>query len=1238
MDFYWIATKKEKDGTLKCEVKFNTVPSRELMVRDKEFYAIYDERTGLWSRDRWLVLTMLDKAVREEAARIGAIPQNVHDFDSGVLTKLNRYCREVGQHWEQLDQDLVFADETTTAADLASFKLPYLLEGGDPEAWNRIMTTNYDEDNRRKIEWAIGCIIAGETMKIHKFFVFYGEPGTGKSTVLNVIEQLTDGYSGMVNADALVQAKDSFAAESLSQNPLAVFQHEADLSGAKENSLINAIVAHDKIEINAKYKSKFSMRPKGLLFLATNRPVKITDTRSGLMRRLIDIRPTGNTIKGGAYYRTTAQIPFELGRIAQQCLSVYKELGPGYYNSYRAFTMQEETNYVHDFMTENVMEFSSGPVAFQQIWRGYKEFMEEQGAQYRLTMSSLLHETKPYFKEYHEQKRIEGVRVRKVFEGLKREMFSPKAWEPIDMVALEMWDGPSELDVVLADMPAQYEILDEQTGQHRPEYKWENCNTKLSDLDTSRVHYVKVPEDLIVIDFDIRNENGEKDLAANLEAAALWPTTYAERSKSGGGVHLHYYYRGASDVSRLKRIHGPGIEVKVYRGGSALRRRYVDSNHAEVAEISTGLALRPMEAEVMLDKRQIRTEKGLRALIERNLRKEIHPGTKPSIDFIKHILDEAHRNGVVYDLTDLKKRLVVFAASSTHQAPLCIDMVQAMKFKSEDKEVELVQTGPDNRPEVFFDVEVFPNLVVVGWKYAGGTHVTMVNPKPHEIEKLCEQKLIGFNCRKYDNHILYALMLGWNNLSIYNLSKAIIDNKRDALFREAYRISYTDIYDFSSKKQGLKAFEVELGIVHSELGLPWDQDVADKDVPRVLEYNQHDLDATEAVWNARQADFKARQILAELSGLTVNDTTQRHTAQIVFEGDRYASKQFVYTDLSEMFPGYVYDSGKSVYRGEVVGEGGYVFAEPGYYEDVGLLDVASMHPTSIVELNLFGKYTPNFKDLLDARLAIKHKDLKTARKMLDGKLKPYLEDEEMADELAYALKIVINIVYGLTSARFENPFKDIRNKDNIVAKRGALFMIDLKHYIQDELGLTVAHIKTDSVKVPGLTESDAFKIVEFGKRYGYDFEYEAVYEKFLLFNDAVFVSRKSGRWEATGAQFLHPYVFKYFFGGEHLWEDHVETRQVKQGAIYTGTPDKEGPMQFVGRLERFVPVEAGGHALWRVKDGKAYALTGTRGYSWMQADQARSVRASLDQRYYDGLVGKARNSIEKFVSVETLLS
>jgi DNA polymerase elongation subunit (family B) len=430
------------------------------------------------------------------------------------------------------------------------------------------------------------------------------------------------------------------------------------------------------------------------------------------------------------------------------------------------------------------------------------------------------------------------------------------------------------------------------------------------------------------------------------------------------------------------------------------------------------------------------------------------------------------------------------------------------------------------------------------------------------------------------------------------------------------------------------------------MDIPWDEPVPKELWKKVEEYCVNDVVTLEQVFEAREQDFVARQILAELSGLTVNHTTANHTAAIIFEGDRNPQQHFVYTDLSKEFPGYEFDLGKSTYRGEVVGEGGYVYAEQGMYEDVALLDVASMHPTSIIQLNMFGKYTANFKALMDARLAIKHRDYDSAAKMLDGKLDPYLRDREdvydigKANSLSYALKIVINTVYGLTSATFDSPFRDRRNKDNIAAKRGALFMIDLKHAVQEK-GFTVAHIKTDSIKIPGATQEIIDFVFRFGEKYGYTFEHESTYKKFVLVNDAVYVARtgpdEKAEWTAVGAQFKHPYVFKTLFSGEPILpKDLAETKQVSKGHLVLELPTGR---QFVGRTGRFVPVEEDsgqGGRLLRVHDNKDYAATGTKGYHWVE-EKALGDK-DVDLSYFEKLVEDAKNTIEKFGSFEEFVA
>jgi hypothetical protein len=479
--------------------------------------------------------------------------------------------------------------------------------------------------------------------------------------------------------------------------------------------------------------------------------------------------------------------------------------------------------------------------------------------------------------------------------------------------------------------------------------------------------------------------------------------------------------------------------------------------------------------------------------------------------------------------------------------------------------------------------------------------------------------------------------LGYPLEELFKLSqKIVVESRESALFGEAYNISYADIYDFSSEKKGLKKFEIELGIHHMELDLPWDEPVPKEKWDQVVKYCVNDVVATEAVFNARKQDFVARQILAELSGLTVNHTTQAHTGRIIFGDDKNPQTKFNYPDLSQEFKGYKFDGKQSTYRGEIVGEGGYVYGDPGIYENVALLDVASMHPTSIIKLDLFGPYTKNFTALVEARLAIKGKKYTVAKNLLDGKLGKFLGDDKDAEALAYALKIVVNIVYGLTSARFPNLFKDNRNTDNVVAKRGALFMIDLKHAVQAK-GFIVAHIKTDSIKIPNATPEIIQFVTEFGKKYGYDFEHEDTFKKFCLVNDAVYVARTfDDKWKAVGAQFQHPYVFKTLFTHEPIvFDDYCETKSVTVGSMYlnfadiSNDPQVPDELVHVGRTGSFVPVLTGGGRLWRMKDDKHYAVAGTKGYLWIEREMAAARDPlDVDMNYFLKLRNDAYEAID----------
>lgn len=346
------------------------------------------------------------------------------------------------------------------------------------------------------------------------------------------------------------------------------------------------------------------------------------------------------------------------------------------------------------------------------------------------------------------------------------------------------------------------------------------------------------------------------------------------------------------------------------------------------------------------------------------------------------------------------------------------------------------------------------------------------------------------------------------------------------------------------------------------------------------------------------------------------------------------------------FPGYEFVDGKNIFRGTDVGKGGYVYAEPGMYGNVALLDVASMHPHSVINLNAFGEYTQNFKDLVDARIAIKKKEFDKAKQMFGGRLEPYLNDEASAAALAQALKIAINSVYGLTSANFDNPFRDIRNKNNIVALRGALFMRTLQDEVQKR-GFKVAHIKTDSIKIPDATPEIIQFVMDFAKDYGYEFEHEATYDRMCLVNDAVYIAKyKDGTWTATGTQFQIPYVFKKMFSKEYLtFEDLCTTKSVTS-ALYLDMNENLGEDEhnyiFVGKVGRFCPIKpgCGGGLLCREKDGKYHSATGAKGYRWLESEMVFELNKldDIDETYFKAMVDAAVDTIKKYGDYEWFVS
>lgn len=1303
MDFVQIEVDRSHKGRVDVVANYNTNKANDIMIRGRRFYAFWDEDKKLWSTDFRSLTTKIDDML-DQYSKEAILPGEVNirylrDSRGKAIDELIHYCeKQMIDNYVPVDDKLIFSNQEVTREDYATKTLSYPLEQGSYDAWDRLVGQLYSPEERHKIEWCIGAIVNGDSRWIQKCAVFVGDAGTGKSTIIKVIRELFEDYCVAFDAKAISNPNSSFALEPLKTNPLVAIQDDADLSRMEDNTRLNSLISHEGLIVNEKYKAPYEMSFHSFIFLGSNKEVQITDARSGLLRRLIDIHPTGNKIPFDEYNRLMNQIKFERGAIAWHCKEVY-EADKRFYDLYFPMRMISATNHVYNFVVEDLlMELQDDAIDLNVAWRRYKEYCQDSNVGYPLSKQKFKVEMRAYFDEFKENYiSDEGRHGTNRFVGFKWAKIGSVAVKEVEQNFGTDWmnfatDDGSIFDILCADEKAQY------AGPNgAPLLKWENVTKKLENIDTHKLHYVKLPENHIVIDFDIRDENGNKSFERNIEAAKEWPQTYAEVSKSGAGIHLHYIYNG--DIEQLSNVYAPEIEIKVFKGNASLRRQLTKFVNLPIATLTSGLPLRKEDKKVV-DNFVVSNEKAIRTMIAKNLNKEYHAGTKPSIDYIYKILEDAYNAGVLYDVTDLRPSVLAFANNSSNHAEYCVEKVTDMKFCQDVEKFDIsarsggVKYAVD-APIIFYDVEVFPNLFVVCYKFPGEkvACTRLINPRPEDIEELCKYRMIGFNNRRYDNHIMYARMLGYSNEQLFNLSQKIVSGSKNCMFSEAYNLSYTDVYDFASagNKMGLKKWEIKLDIHHLELGLPWDQPVPEELWEKVAEYCCNDVISTEIVFNHLEGDWIARQILADLSGLTVNDSTNKHTQTIIFGGERHPQSEFQYRDMSKpvtyldpevsdflwercpdmmkwwsentdsllpYFPGYKYERGKSYYKGIEFGEGGYVEAVPGMYGYTGLLDVASQHPSSIVAECLFGPYyTRKFTNLLDGRIDIKHKDWNDFSRLFDGKLDNYISavvaGDIAAKTLSNGLKTPINSVYGLTAAKFENPFADRRNVDNIVAKRGELFMIDLAEEVKKR-GFTVAHIKTDSIKIPDITDEMVEFVMEFGKRYGYNFEWEATYDKICLINKAVYIARyrnddgSVGEWTATGKEFAEPFIFKTLFTHEDLqFKDYYQTKECgKDAAIYLDMnehlPEGEHNYIFVGKTGSFVPIKdgCGGGVMLRSSDRTKYdAVVGTKGYRWLESEVVRTLgkENDVDISYFTKMADDAVKDIEQFGSFEWLV-
>ena len=140
MDFFKIKEREasQKKGNLEIYPDFQVMRSKDLMIRAKSFYAIWDDERGLWSTDEFDVQRLVDASIRTyEVQTPGIFEQHrkyLGNFSTSSWMQFRHYVSNLSDNHHELDSRLTFRNTDVKKEDYVSRRLPYDLAEGDISA------------------------------------------------------------------------------------------------------------------------------------------------------------------------------------------------------------------------------------------------------------------------------------------------------------------------------------------------------------------------------------------------------------------------------------------------------------------------------------------------------------------------------------------------------------------------------------------------------------------------------------------------------------------------------------------------------------------------------------------------------------------------------------------------------------------------------------------------------------------------------------------------------------------------------------------------------------------------------------------------------------------------------------------------------------------------------------------------------------------------------------------------
>ncbi|HEY8899062.1 MAG TPA: phage/plasmid primase, P4 family [Chthoniobacterales bacterium] len=303
-------------------------------VLSEEFVARYaGEEWWQWERTRWRRLDVQREPRRWIMAALRSHLDARKEMTSYLVNSIeDLMANRVAMHVDRFnshDADLIncangmlhMRDLTLTPHNpkyLSTVQIPHAYEGEAEcprfKAWLEQMLPAADV--QRQVQEIFGYCLAPQ-LNYHKFFFFYGDGGTGKSTLIEVLTKLIGEDNSM--ALRLQELDNPFQRAQLVGKRLYLAT-ELNRDSFKHIDLIKAITSGEQIGVDVKHKAGYSYRPQGRFIMASNVRASTSDTSDGFFRRLCQVTFENKIPEDQKDYSLVAKFEAEMSGILRWAL------------------------------------------------------------------------------------------------------------------------------------------------------------------------------------------------------------------------------------------------------------------------------------------------------------------------------------------------------------------------------------------------------------------------------------------------------------------------------------------------------------------------------------------------------------------------------------------------------------------------------------------------------------------------------------------------------------------------------------------------------------------------------------------------------------------------------------------------------------------------------------------------------------------------------------------------------